>query len=228
MIRKRSTASSIRRLCDSASSSDDGAGELQQVVLALGLVADLERQRTRMPVVLALHRSTAGAYLRLDVRDDLGATLFLDGHREHEHEVVYAGGAAMKSALADGRRPTIAGALSRRFTAAPGRSLAWHGLHRVIRINWPRGRTQFPEAVVLEVLPVAAASLPSSAVITSRRVTLDRCIRPLLRYSSTRDAYVLSDRRQPSRDRCCRRERASRERREGTSGPERRQAVIGP
>ena len=52
--------------------------ELDQVVLALALVADLVGQRPRAPVVVALDRAAAAGDLGLDVGQDLGAPIVLD------------------------------------------------------------------------------------------------------------------------------------------------------
>ena len=65
-------------------------GELQEVVLALLLVPDLERQRARVPVVLALDGPTGVGDLSLDVGQDLGSAVVLGRGGEDERQVIEA------------------------------------------------------------------------------------------------------------------------------------------
>ena len=70
MMRKRSTPSSMCRLCVRFSRMLVGPGELDQVVLTLALMADLVGQRPRVPVVVALDAATTVGDLRVDLRED--------------------------------------------------------------------------------------------------------------------------------------------------------------
>ena len=76
--------------------------ELEQVVLGLTLVADLESERPRPPVVLGDDLATGGDH-RLDVREDLLPLLVVGGGVEQHDEVIGRG------RLGHERRTTIAG-----------------------------------------------------------------------------------------------------------------------
>ena len=116
MIRKRRTASAIRRVCESGSSSEVGASELQQVVLALALMA-----RSRMPAAAECQSSSrtteppASVIWVSSVGDDLGAPLILGlvGEDQRPGRICVLLLASDRSPHADGlseprRRPTIA------------------------------------------------------------------------------------------------------------------------
>src|SRR5580704_508501 len=84
--------------------------ELDQVVLALALVADLVGEGPSVPVVIALDDPARGGDLSLDVAQDLRAALILDRGRDDGYQVVERSFGSHRDTSRVGRRPTIAGA----------------------------------------------------------------------------------------------------------------------